>query len=35
MGDCNAQIGKITNPIEKVADKFVIECRNEKGDTLV
>ena len=34
MGDFNAQIERI-NPIEKATDKFRLELRNEKGDTLI
>ena len=35
MGDCNAQIGKRTNPMEMATGRFGLERRNEKGDTLV
>ena len=35
MGDFNAQIGKRRNTIETVKGTFVLELRNERGDTLV
>ena len=35
MGDFNAQIGKITNPMETETGKFGIELRNERYDNQV
>ena len=34
MGDFNAQIGKRPNSMETATDKFGLEYRNERGDTL-
>ena len=35
IGDFNVQIGKRTNPVETATDKFWLEMRNERDDTLV
>ena len=35
MGDFYAQIWKRTNPIERTMEKYGLELKNERGDTLV